>query len=198
MGLLSRLLSPSRIKLEDQVATLGACGIHLRPQFNIDVLLEKFPREKYEESRYVGPLLAMGSTLEHEPFTPLSDNVWHLDTECIEGPGSYVHIAERMRDLAFPDLPLENIRDHVDIANGDAWLEFELNGETIHWGARVKEDWIDPAILSNFCQLQLARNTPRRFTYLDLKGQDCLIGCNTEENLRKLRQRTGIRFTWLE
>lgn len=198
MSFLKSLLAPNRIPLEEQLATLSECGIYLKPEFTVETLLESFPREKYETSHYAGLVIRLGGTLEREPWTPLSNNVWHLDTECIEDSGDYVRIAERFRDLAQGELPIENIRDRVDIENGDAWLEFELNGETIHWGARVNDDWIDPEILSKFCALLAGQNRSRRYTYFDLKGQDCLIGCATEDELRKLRKQTGLRFTWLE
>ena len=48
------------------------------------------------------------------------------------------------------------------------------------------------------CALLSAQNATRRYTYLDLKGQDCIIGCATEEELRRLRKLTGMNFSWLE
>ncbi len=198
MSFLKNLLAPNRIPLEEQLATLASCGIHLKPEFSTATLLESFTREKYETSHYAGLVIRLGGTIEREPWTPLSNNVWHLDTECIEDFGDYAAVAERFRDLARGELPIQNIRDRVDIENGDAWLEFELNRETIHWGARVNDDWIDPEIISKFCGLLAAQNGARRYTYFDLKGQDCLIGCATEEELRRLRKATGLRFTWLE
>jgi hypothetical protein len=195
--LLKSLFEPARIPLEEQLATLAESGIRLRPEFSAETLLESFSREKYEASRYIGALIRIGGELEREPYTPLSDNIWHFDAECIEDRGDYARIAARMRDLAQGELPIENIRDQVDLENGDAWLEFELNGKTIHWGARVKDDWVDPEMLSNFCALLEQQGGARRFTYFDLKGQDGLIGCATEEELRMLRKETGLKFTWL-
>lgn len=198
MNFLSRLIPKPHITLEKQLENLATCGVHLKPKFSVDTLLESFERAKYEQRPYVGAVIRMGGETEHEPFTSLSNSLWHLDTECIEGPGSYTHVAERMRDLAQGELPIENIRDHVDPENGDAWVAFELRGETIEWHARVKEDWIDPEILSNFCALLATQDGTRRYTYLDLKGQNCLIGCATEEELRRLRKMTGMNFSWFE
>jgi hypothetical protein len=198
MSFLRSLLAPNRIPLEQQLETLASCGIHLKPEFSVETLLESFSREKYETSPYAGLVIRLGGELEREPWTPLSNNVWHLDTECIEDSGDYGRIAERFRDLAQGELPIENIRDRVDHENGDAWVEFELDGETIHWGARVQDDWIDPGIITNFCGLLARQKRSRRYTFFDLKGQDCLIGCATEDELRKLRKGTGLRFTWLE
>jgi hypothetical protein len=198
MSFLKSFLAPKRIPLEEQLEKLSSCGIRLKPEFSAETLLESFSREKYETSPYAGVVIRMGGELEREPWTPLSDNVWHLDTECIDGPGSYARIAERFRDLAQGELPIENIRDRVNVENGDAWLEFELNGRTIHWGARVQTDWIDPGMITNFCGLLSEQKGTRRYTFFDLKGQDCLIGCATEDELRKLRKETGLRFSWLE
>jgi len=198
MRLFSFLFPHPHVSLEQQLENLKACGIHLRPEFSVETLLESYAREKYEERPYVGAVIRMGGEADHEPFTPLSSNLWHLDTECIEGPGSYARVAERMSGLAQGELPIENIRDNVDFANGDAWVAFELRGDTIEWHARVKEHWIDPEILSNFCGLLSAQDATRRYTYLDLKGQNCIVGCATEQELRQLRKMTGMNFTWLE
>ncbi|MGZ4815667.1 MAG: hypothetical protein ACXVZV_09675 [Terriglobales bacterium] len=198
MNLFSFLYPHPKISLEQQLENLATCGIRLRPEFSVETLLESFDRERYEERPYVGAVIRMGGETEHEPFWPLSDNVWHLNTRCIEAPGSYVYVAERMRDLAQGELPIENIRDHVDIENGDAWVAFEIGGETVEWHAVVKQDWIDPEILENFCRLLAAQGATRRYTYMDLKGQDCMIGCSTEDELRRFRKMTGMNFGWLE
>jgi hypothetical protein len=198
MRLFSFLFPHPHLSLEEQLENLKECGIGLKPGFSVDTLLESFDRQKYEERPYVGAIIRMGGTLERVPLTPLSENLWHLDTECIEGPGDYALVAQRMRDLAQGELPIENIRDDVNIDNGDAWVAFDLKGETIEWHARVKQDWIDPEILTNFCALLRAQGGERRYTYLDLKGQDCVIGCANEEQMRKLRKMTGMNFTWLD
>lgn len=198
MGFLKDIFAPPRIPLEEQLATLAECGIRLRPEFSAETLLEYFSRPKFEESRYAGAVITMGGESKQDPYPPLSDNVWHMDAECIEGYGDYRRVAERMRDLAQGELPIENIRDHVDLGNGDAWLEFEVRGETLHWGARVNNGWIDPEMLSKFCALLSGQKGLRRYTILDLKGQSCVIGCATEEELLKLRKTTGLKFTWLE
>lgn len=185
------------VPLEEQLSVLADCGIALRPGFTADHVLEFFPRQEYEKEPFKFLLLTMGSELEREPFEPLSDDVWYLDTECIEDHGHYVKIAERFRALAGGDLPLEDIEDYVDIDEGVAWLRFRLDGDQIRWDAAVDGDWADPSILSRFADLLAKRNTPKRFTYLDLRGQDCLIGRATPDQLAALRQHTQLDFQWL-
>lgn len=128
----------------------------------------------------------------------LSDNIWHFDTECIEDHGSYVTIAERMAALAQGDLPLEKIDDYVDIEEGEAWLSFTLYGRSYKWTAKVDDDWVDPSIFSRFSDLLTSsRKVGKRFTYIDLGGQDCLIGCATPEQRACLESRTGLKVEWL-
>jgi hypothetical protein len=196
MSFLSRLIPKPHIPLERQLEELDKWGVRLNPGLSVENLLEEFAREKFEERPYVGAVISMAGLAADG--APLSNNLFHLDTECIEGNGAYARIAERMRDLAQGELPIEDIRDHIDHENGDAWVAFDLHGESIEWHARVKEDWIDPEILSNFCALLKAQNATRGYTFFDLKGQDCIIGCATEEELRRLRKLTGMNFTWLE
>jgi hypothetical protein len=86
----------------------------------------------------------------------------------------------------------------VDVEQEEAWLSFRLNGKEIKWNAKVEHDWIDAAILSNFVQLLTDLKSDRKLTYLDLKGQDCIIGCSTPEQLTKLRKLTGLNFEWLK
>ncbi len=94
-------------------------------------------------------------------------------------------------------LPLQQIDDFVDIESGAAWLSFVLDGQLQKWIAKVNDDWVDPSILSRFAKLLESRATARCFTYVDLKGQDCLIGCVTKGERAWLSANTGLTFEWL-
>lgn len=113
-------ISQPLVLLEEQLRILEACGISLAPGKTVDDLLRLFSREGLEEDPYLGPLCTMGSEEAGEPYEPLSHDIWHLDTECIEDHGHYVVVAERMRALAGGDLPLEKIEDYVDLDEGVA------------------------------------------------------------------------------
>lgn len=198
---------PARLTLEDQLEVLGDCGISLLPGVTIDHLLISWSRESYEETPFELALVGCGAPIEQPPWNKWkSNNVWHFDTECIEGDGSYVAIAERMRDLSQGELPLTDIEDHIDEPlddleerwQGRAWLAFKLDDERIRWELEVDNDWVDPRVFTKFAELMQTRRCSRRFTYLDLGGgQDCIIGCCTPEQFRMLREKTGLNFQWL-
>jgi hypothetical protein len=117
--------------------------------------------------------------------------------ECIAGSGDYVKVAQRMAALAGTVLPLEGAHDAFNWRQGAAWLEFTLHGRAFRWPAKIEERWIDPNILSRFVALLDEQGSALRYTGLDLGGQDCLIGCATEEQFAMLRKRTGLEFEWL-
>jgi len=183
--------------LEEQIKTLASCGIILRDDVTIEHLLAMFSREAYENDPYRFLLTVMGGDLEEELYGFASNNIWHFDTECIEDHGDYTSIAHRMNELAGGELRMDQIEDYVDIEEETAWLSFKLKGRAFKWDAAVDNDWVDPTILSRFAQLLAQQRTDKRFTYLDLGGQDCLIGCCTPRQLASLNKNTGLNFEWL-
>jgi len=198
-----RRKTPKSVPLETQLATLASCGISLVPGITIDALTMSFDRDNFEADPYRLALTVMGTEAETEaqagPGGYPSDNIWHFDTECIEDHGDYARIASRLRALAQGDLPLQQIEDHVDVEAGEAWLAFQLGGQSHRWEAKVEDDWVDTNVLSRFAGLLVKQGRSRRFTYIDLGGgQDCLIGCSTPDQRSALRERTGLKVEWLD
>lgn len=186
---LSKRKAPS---LEQQLADLAACGVRLTPSATPAALLSEWPAADFEEPPYLLAAIALGN--EDQRF---SENLWHFDTECIEDHGDYRRIAERFRDLAVGEFPIEEIEDFVDLEEEKAWLTFKLDGETQRFDPRIEDDWVDPEVLSWFVALLADRNTGRRFTYLDTGGQDCLIGYFSAEELERLKEKTKLNWEWL-
>jgi hypothetical protein len=62
---------------------------------------------------------------------------------------------------------------------------------------KVDDDWVDPYIFPRFTELLVVRNAGKRFTYIDLGGQDCLIGCATPGQRALLESKTGLKVDWL-
>jgi hypothetical protein len=174
--------------IEDKLAALAECGLRLKEPFGVPDLVTSWGREALDEPGFELALVCLGMTEEAPPWRPHCDNLWHFDTECIHGPGSYVRIAERIAEMAQGSLPLTDIEDHVDIDGREAWLRFKCAGEPVHVPFMVDSDWVDTAVFGWFVDL-LARHNPRKvFIYYDLGGQDCIIGCVTSEQHQRLGQ----------
>ena len=132
--------------LVEQLHALAECGIRLSPDVTPELLAKRFSPEGSEKdsSRL---LCVLGEEINVDPENDkrsgyFSDDIWHFDTECIEGDGSYAAIAERMSILAKGDLPLRNVEDDIDLEEGVAWLSFTLDGQRHKWPLKVDDDWV--------------------------------------------------------
>jgi hypothetical protein len=153
-------------------------------------LLESWSREDFEEPGFD---LVMGIAMAEErpPWRNHCVNAWHFDTECIEDNGAYCWIAERMKAMAQGALPIENIRDHVDVKGRSAWLAFDYRGQSIRINCKVKDDWVDPGLFSHFVDL-LGKSDPSKiYVFHELGGQDCILACVTRAEFAELK-RAGV------
>lgn len=178
--------------LQQQLDDLASCGVKLLPDATAEGLLEEWSQAQFDEDPYGLAVVALGNDEQRR-----SVNLWHFDTECVEDHGAYARIAEEMRRLAGDDLPLSDVEDFVDVEAKQAWLSFKLDGSEHRWTCEVENDWVDPTVMSRFGTLLEQRKTGRRFTYLDLGGQDCIIGCFTEVERERLCRVTGLAWKWL-
>ena len=186
-----------RPSLDEQIESLAACGISLSPGLSKEDLLSEYEAEEFIDEPYLLLLVALGGETEEENSRPISTNIRTFDTECIEDHGDYARIATRLRDLTGGDLPLQDIRDYVDVEKEQAWIAFSLDGQEYKWEFEVESDWVDTQIFSLFDSLLRSRPTNKRFTYLNLDGQDCLIGCATPEQFERLKATSGLDFKWM-
>jgi hypothetical protein len=183
--------------LEQKLEVLAGCGIRLAEPFTGDDLRGLWSRTDWDKPGYDLVLVALGMAEEQEPHRSHCVNLWHFDTECIEDHGDYKRIAERMAAMAEGSLPLENIEDHVDVQDKQAWLSFSLHGKDIKIECEVQDDWVDPTVLSRFVELLAQSDSSKIYVCYELGGQDCLIGCVTKEALSGLN-RQAIRFVPLK
>jgi hypothetical protein len=143
------LLQPAYTSLEQQLAALEYYGLSLNAGVTLEDLLSAWSREDYEKRPYDALLFMLGSELEREPWgTPVCDSALSLDSECIEGQGSYVTIVRNLCRIAhLPDL-ISSLEDFVDVENESAWLRYRIDGEVRHHAVVVNEDWVDAKTVS--------------------------------------------------
>ena len=174
--------------IEEKLLALADCGLKLKDEFGVPDLVESWGREALDEPGYNLTLVCLGMTQEERPWTPHCDNLWHFDTECIEGDGSYIRIAKRMVEMAQGSLPLSEFQDHVDIDAGEAWLRFKCQDKAIQIVCEVQDDWVDTGIFGHFVDLLATCDPKKLFVYYDLGGQDCIIGCTTRAQYARLQK----------
>jgi hypothetical protein len=135
--------------------------------------------------------------IEEEPWTPLTNKVWHFDTEAIENSGDYVSIMKNLKRISGDQLNFENIKDDIDIENGKASISFDFQGEHFDWEMEVNDDWVDPGLFTKVSKLANKYITNGSLTYFDTGGQDVVLGWATEQELKQLKKNTGLNITWL-
>jgi hypothetical protein len=174
--------------IEEKLRALADCGLKLKDEFGVPDLIESWGREALDEPGYNLALVCLGMTQEEPPWAPHCENLWHFDTECIDGDGSYVRIANRMAEMAQGSLPLSDVEDHVDIDGKKAWVRFKCQGQSVQIDCNVQDDWVDASIFACFVGLLAKCDTNKLFIYYDLGGQDCIIGCTTVAQYAKLQR----------
>ncbi len=192
-----------RVPLDEQIRLLEECGIGVRDPESLDQNLSDGDRKFLEEEfPYQYLLAALGGGFLPPPLDePLSDDLLAVHKQCVHGPGAYVTIAGRMRDLADGDLPIEDLADHVDAAEGSAWLSVRLDGEVLRFDGVVNSAAPDWSILQGLAGLLQRRGSPKRFASLEVRGRDVqLIMCLTPEQRERLLHDAGLAeygIAWL-
>lgn len=197
-------LLTKRRSLEEMLAALASCGIKLREGMSIDrafgqntKIISEISRATLEKEGFEGVLAVVGEELldktTYKSLGPLSDDVWHFDSECIEDHGDYKLIAENLCRLTKGDLTFDRIEDFVDVEEETAWIELTKSGQTEHLDLKVRNDWVDPAVFALLQRRLVETDAPKRFAVRGL-GQDAVVVCQTPEGLETLQQATGLRF----
>ncbi|MCA9815031.1 MAG: hypothetical protein H6677_21710 [Candidatus Obscuribacterales bacterium] len=189
---------PESLPLETQLEHLSELGIKLKQGLSVDDLLKSFERDEYEANPYKLLLCVLGASQEVEPYGDFSDDVYHLDTECIENQGDYVKVAEKIIRLTGGELVVSDLEDDIELSTGKARLSFKIGEHHYDWQATVNDDWLDPAILARFAMLAKEHKLNKPFCCHYFEGQDCLLTCMNESDMARLTKLTGLKFNWLE
>lgn len=184
---------------EEQLETFKQLGFILNPGINTaDINRWGGGHKEFEDHPYQLMYQTLGSTLEREPWTPLTDKCWYFDLEAIEGHGAYVNIMENISRITNGDLVFKDIQDYIDIEEGKAWVSFMCNGDNYKWDLKVDNDWADGDVFDKVQALAQKYKTNGKFTFFNTGGQDFVLGYHTPEELEKVRKATGLDIVWLK
>ncbi|MEU9983112.1 hypothetical protein [Streptomyces sp. NPDC050856] len=137
------------MELETQIARLADLGLPLVADRTVDDLLHSLPRELFEREPYELLMSMLGAEVEREPWGRwFCDRAWTFDTECVYAPGAYVGIARNLCRIAGRPGAFTDLRDHVDLESGEAWIEYTIDGRRQRWTAEVHDDWADTLVVT--------------------------------------------------
>ncbi|MFJ2822038.1 hypothetical protein ACIO7M_13110 [Streptomyces toxytricini] len=135
------------MELESQISRLAGLGLPLAAGRTVDDLLHSLPRDLFERRPYSLLVSVLGAEVEREPWgRPFCDRAWSFDTECVHGPGAYVRIARELCRTAGRPEAFTDLRDHVDLGTGEAWIAYTVDGRRQRWTAEVCDDWADTMV----------------------------------------------------
>ncbi|UOK42193.1 MULTISPECIES: hypothetical protein [Flavobacterium] len=187
-----------KVTFEQQLTTFETLGFKLNKGIAKENLISFYGnKSEFEKDPWVLMYTTLGMEIEKEPWTPITDRCWHFDLEAIEDNGAYVDIMKNISRITNGELKFENIKDYVDIDNEKAWVSFEINGDKYKWDLKVDNDWADGALFDKVQDLTAKYKTSGKFTFYGL-GQDFILGYETEANLKKIKEQTGLKIEWLK
>jgi hypothetical protein len=180
-----------RIPLETQIAALAEVGVTMNPGVTVDDLLHSYPREEYEIGPWHCLLFMYGSEIEREPWGRLiCDGAWNFDTECVEGPGSYVRIVRELARVAGVADKVTAIADHIDMNATAGDVTYVIAGAAKAVPVAIKDDWADPDAVADIMLDLEALAGGRRFWGAD-NGQASVVFALTDEVAARVNALTG-------
>ena len=190
-------MTQETISFEKQLEIFKKLGFDLNPGVDTSDINRWGGHKTFEEQPFTLLYTTLGQTIEREPWTPLTNKCWNFDTEAIESDGSYIDIIKNLQRITRGEIKFTDIKDHVDIEEGKAWVSFSLNGDSYKWNLKVQDDWVDANLFTKIFELTKKYNTKGRYTYFDTGGQDAVIGFETPDNLDEIKKMTGLKIDWL-
>ena len=185
------LFKKKGVPFHAQLKKLEELGIKLNQGIEPSMLFEEFSEQEYQNDPYQLLLLAMGGEIyRDDEFHDVSNNIWHLDTECIEDHGDYIRIIDRLKNLT--NTNILDARDFVDVENEKAWVSFEFESKRIQWDMDVDNDWLDPEVFNKFNEL--IKDKADRSIVVAALGQDCLIAYLNKDQLKEINKLVKYKF----
>ena len=189
-------LEPKNLSFEEQFEIFKELGFELNSGVDKSDI-ERWDEEDFIDEPFSLMYITLGQTIECEPWTPLTNKCWEFDTETIEGHGSYVDIIKNLERITRGNLKFENVKDYVDIEEEEAWVSFTFNGKDYKWDLKVDNDWADIDLFSKIVNLTENNKFKGQYTYFDTEDQNAVIGFETSESLKQIKDKTGLKIEWL-
>jgi hypothetical protein len=184
-----------RKSVETMLEEAAAVGIALRPGVEPQRVWAHSSKAQIESGGFLIFLCCMGDEYYPAGVEPLSDDIWHFDVEAINDHGDYTWIVENCCRLTGGDLKFERVTDYVDVANEIAFVEVTANNQAEHVDLKVDNDCVDEKIFKFLIDRLAATGSKRQFAG-HTPGQDMLLICKTQDEIRAISRATGLRFNF--
>jgi len=188
------------LSLRDVLDTLAECGIRPKRGVSVEDIAQTnygAPLEADDCYYYLDILGRLGFERAVPPHDELSNNVHYTNVKVIYEVDAYTAILRRLVALTRGRFPVRKIWSRIDFEGGVGELRFVLDGDQYSWPIKVNKTYLDGSLVVKFARLFRQYQSELKFTFYNVSGQDCLIGCATNEEIAKLRRLTGVWFATL-
>ncbi|MCM3748079.1 hypothetical protein M3223_12015 [Paenibacillus pasadenensis] len=179
-------------KINKMLRDLECIGLTCRSDLNLE-RYSHLIKDRFSRNTYIHLLIELGSEIEIERdiFVSPSNDVWYLDTECIEGHGDYANLLRRIKEMIANELIIDDVCDEVDVDAGLAKIAFTVAGKSYEYSLMVNLDWMDRDIFRIFSVLLMEHGSDKRFFYSDI-DQSLLVVLIDKQYYRKLNKLLNI------
>lgn len=200
MGAMKIFGRKKRDTLEARLGKLAGVGVRLAPGRTIDELLESWSRDELEAGTYFDLVVALGLEVETglNAGAHYTDQLFTLDTECIEDRGDYTRVFRDLERLFQGEMSLADLEDEVDIDQGRARITFSTHGQPFEHDFEQQDDWLSKeaigfwgSVVSSIRQKHPEAITRRMGSFSD-GGQGIVFVCLRPAELDAFRKLTKI------
>lgn len=193
-----RAVAPT-VPVQAQIAQLAAHGVRLRQGVTVADVTALPERATLESAGYRATLCALGAERRDAAGRSLflSDDAWFFDSACIQGPGDYARVINRLARMLPAEFPAREAMDSILLGDWRASVSFELGDSRLHWTQRVMDTWLDETLLLRVNQLIDSQasdvtGTVRFLWQVPLESQYRLIVAASRFHGRRLAQHCGL------
>lgn len=185
---------PPKLSFEKQLQTFYKLGFELNPGTSEDDIDRWGSKKEFEDEEYSLMYFTLGSTIEREPWTPLTNKALSLNFEIVSMPGVYKQILKDIQRISNGELDFQDIKDKLDFKNKKASVEFSVNNDHYHWDLKFNDDWLDLDLFTKIQELCKKYKTQGQLTRFDYQELDIVLGYYTEEELKQIKESTKLNI----
>jgi hypothetical protein len=188
--------SVSIVSFDDQLKVFQKLGFEFNPGTDSSDLNRWGGRKRYEDQPYSVMYMALGGNIDRTPWTPITNKCWHLDRENIKAKDGYTGILKQIQRISGGDIQLENLKEEIS-SGGISTISFQAKGISFNWKLHIADGAFDADLFSNLVDLGLQLKTIKKFTLLEIGGENVVIGYENRDGLYAIRKATGLHISWM-
>lgn len=183
------------VSYNKQLKIFQKLGFNFNPGTSEEDLDRWESKAEFESSPFSLMYFTLGSTIEREPWTALTNKAISIHLESAEMSGVYSEILKDLKRISNGELNFNNIQDEIDFENQKANVSFSINGDYYNWDLRFNTDWLDLNLFSKIQDLVKKYKNKGSLTLYVFQETDIVIGYYSKEELKQIKKLTKLNIS---